>query len=142
MTRTERAVFPRAIIKDRHLNKSGLDRSLRKEGAGPHNWGRPEDQLAAYDDDQFELDEESFNEVNDDASSNASDAAEGKARQPSNVGITEEELAAARKFRKKALKGQVDLAAIARTSGAVSASPPKVTSPSAASETSVSTLPV
>jgi hypothetical protein len=73
MTRTERAVFPRAIIKDRHLNRSGLDRSLRKEGAGPHNWGRPEDELAALDDEQFELDEEYVNESNDDSSSNASD---------------------------------------------------------------------
>lgn len=39
MTRTERATFPRAIIKDRAESKSGLDKRLPKNGAGTHNWG-------------------------------------------------------------------------------------------------------
>lgn len=74
MTRTERAMFPRAIIKDRYRvfhmsyivynlflfvffrseSKSGLDKSLRKAGGGPHNWGSLRDELrnetAALDD--------------------------------------------------------------------------------------------
>ena len=39
MTRTERASFPRAIIKDRAESKSGMDKSTPKQGAGTHNWG-------------------------------------------------------------------------------------------------------
>ena len=39
MTRTERSLTPRAIIKDRSESKSGMDKALRKGGAGSHNWG-------------------------------------------------------------------------------------------------------
>lgn len=39
MTRTERAAFPRAIIKDRAESKSGMDKHIPKNGAGTHNWG-------------------------------------------------------------------------------------------------------
>ena len=39
MTRTARAAYPRAVIKDRSESRSGLDSSLRKAGAGHHNWG-------------------------------------------------------------------------------------------------------
>jgi hypothetical protein len=39
MTRTERSLSPRAIIKDRSESKSGMDKALRKGGAGSHNWG-------------------------------------------------------------------------------------------------------
>lgn len=39
MTRTERSLSPRAIIKDRSESKSGMDKALRKGGAGGHNWG-------------------------------------------------------------------------------------------------------
>lgn len=39
MTRTERASFPRAIIKDRAESKTGMDKRTPKQGAGTHNWG-------------------------------------------------------------------------------------------------------
>ena len=59
MTRTARAAFPRAIIKDRSESKTGLDKSLRKNGAGHHNWGSlaHEDALvsAALEDGELEL---------------------------------------------------------------------------------------
>ncbi|THV05768.1 hypothetical protein K435DRAFT_773692 [Dendrothele bispora CBS 962.96] len=139
MTRTARAISPRAIIKDRSLNRSGLDRNLRKEGGGQHNWGRPEDELAALEDEQFEFEEYENELKDDDSSSNGSEgAAETKPRKVSNAGFTEEELAAAKAIRKKGFKGEVDLGAIARSSNAVSSSPPKVTSPSLASESSSS----
>ena len=59
MTRTERAVSPRAIIRDRSESKSGLDKSLRKGGAGTHNWGSIDDEreleYAALDDERQDL---------------------------------------------------------------------------------------
>jgi len=39
MTRTARAAYPRAVNKDRSESRSGLDTSMRKSGAGHHNWG-------------------------------------------------------------------------------------------------------
>ena len=39
MTRTERSLSPRAIIKDRSESKTGMGKALRKGGAGSHNWG-------------------------------------------------------------------------------------------------------
>ena len=39
MTRTARAAYPRAVLKDRSESRSGLDPSIRKHGAGQHNWG-------------------------------------------------------------------------------------------------------
>ena len=39
MTRTARATYPRAVLKDRSESRSGLDPSIRKDGAGQHNWG-------------------------------------------------------------------------------------------------------
>lgn len=62
MTRTERAIFPRAVLKDRSESRTGLDKSIRKHGAGPHNWGRLEDERdleeAAFEDEQFEEEED------------------------------------------------------------------------------------
>ena len=49
MTRTERAVFPRALMKDRSEARNGLDSSLRKGGAGAHNWGSLEDEARHED---------------------------------------------------------------------------------------------
>lgn len=40
MTRTARAAFPRAIIKDRSQSRSGLKKEMKKGGAGGHNWGK------------------------------------------------------------------------------------------------------
>jgi len=39
MTRTARAAYPRAVLKDRSESRSGRDPSIRKDGAGQHNWG-------------------------------------------------------------------------------------------------------
>ena len=44
MTRTERAVSPRALLKDRSEARNGLDTGLRKGGAGAHNWGALNDE--------------------------------------------------------------------------------------------------
>lgn len=61
MTRTERAAYPRALVRDRSQSKSGLDNHIRKGGGGRHNWGSiaNEGQLetAALDDEALELDE-------------------------------------------------------------------------------------
>lgn len=59
MTRTARATFPRALIRDCSESKSGLDKSLRKGGGGRHNWGSIADEgyleAAALDDEQQPL---------------------------------------------------------------------------------------
>ena len=65
MTRTARSSFPRAIVKDRSESKSGLDKSLRKNGAGMHNWGSLADEevlefAAIYDEEQELADDESI----------------------------------------------------------------------------------
>ena len=39
MTRTARAAYPRAVIKDRSESRTGRDPSVRKSGAGHYNWG-------------------------------------------------------------------------------------------------------
>jgi hypothetical protein len=61
MTRTARSSFPRAVRKDRSESKSGLDKSLRKNGAGMHNWGSIADEktleFAALDDEELEFDD-------------------------------------------------------------------------------------
>ena len=58
MTRTARSSFPRAISKDRSESKSGTDKHMRKDGGGPHGWGRitDEQQLenAAIEDEELE----------------------------------------------------------------------------------------
>ena len=58
MTRTARAAYPRAVNKDRSESRSGLDPSLRKSGAGHHNWGSLADELhleeAAIDDEELD----------------------------------------------------------------------------------------
>ena len=65
MTRTARAAYPRAVIKDRSESRSGLDSSLRKAGAGHHNWGSLADEqqleYAALNDRTF--DEEELSEA-------------------------------------------------------------------------------
>lgn len=58
MTRTARAAYPRAILKDRSESRSGLDSSIRKHGAGQHNWGSINDEhileAEAMDDEHLE----------------------------------------------------------------------------------------
>lgn len=57
MTRTARASYPRAVTKDRE-SRTGLDSSIRKSGAGHHNWGSLADELrleeAAIGDEEME----------------------------------------------------------------------------------------
>lgn len=48
MTRTDRASSPRAQQHDRSENKGGVDTSIRKGGAGAHNWGSV-DEEARYE---------------------------------------------------------------------------------------------
>ena len=59
MTRTERAAYPRALVRDRSQSKSGLDNSIRKGGSGRHNWGSLDDErqleAAALEDGASEL---------------------------------------------------------------------------------------
>ena len=51
MTRTARAAFPRALVKDRSESKSGHrdDKHVRKDGAGAHGWGSLADEKALED---------------------------------------------------------------------------------------------
>lgn len=119
MTRTERAVSPRALLKDRSEARNGLDTGLRKGGAGAHNWG------ALNDEARFERegadDEES--EPRDEEGARRRDKKNAERRTSS---VTEEDRENALKIRKNALKdGVIDLAAIARSSVAVSSSPPR-----------------
>jgi len=120
MTRTERSAFPRALAKDRSLSRSGLDKSMRKDGAGAHSWGKltneAELEFAALDDEQLEA--EIISEAN------SEHRVKKLSAQRSASSLSNEEAENARQFRKTALKTEgIDLAAIARTSSAVSSSP-------------------
>lgn len=61
MTRTARSAFPRAVVRDRSESKSGLDKSIRKNGGGGHNWGSLADEqtleFAAMDDEDLEFED-------------------------------------------------------------------------------------
>ena len=39
MTRTARAIHPRALVKDASVSRNGMNCNMRKRGAGAHNWG-------------------------------------------------------------------------------------------------------
>jgi len=62
MTRTERAVSPRALMKDRSEARNGLDSGLRKGGAGAHNWGSLDDE-ARYEFEALRDEEADFEEA-------------------------------------------------------------------------------
>ncbi|KAG6380242.1 hypothetical protein JVT61DRAFT_8334 [Boletus reticuloceps] len=116
MTRTERATFPRALVRDRSESKSGLDKSLRKGGNGGHNWGSLVD--ASYHG-ALEGEEQALATADD-----RRDSLDKNTSGRRSNSLTEEEKRLARDFRRTALKGQdIDLSAIARTSAAVSNSP-------------------
>lgn len=123
MTRTARAAYPRAVIKDRSESRSGLDPSIRKSGAGHHNWGSLADELrmeeAAIGDEEMEAIEipVSASLVDSDSSTRCKHAfhslfsalvysfilaAVSPQRQ---TVLTEEEVVIARNFRKNAFKG-------------------------------------
>ncbi|CAB4408997.1 hypothetical protein RhiirA5_352034 [Rhizophagus irregularis] len=60
MTRTKQSTTPHALVKDRHLQRSGTTDprgNPKKEGGGPHNWGKPTDVLAELDE-HYEFKEE------------------------------------------------------------------------------------
>ncbi|KAG5351148.1 hypothetical protein C0989_007738 [Termitomyces sp. Mn162] len=134
MTRTARSSFPRAINRDRSESKSGLDKSIRKNGAGAHSWGsiadEREHELAAMDDEEYDMEQES---LSDNLSSSSESLEEKKpAFERSNSTLTSDDLENAKQFRKNALKtNNLDLSAIARTSSAVSTSPKSTVSPHA-----------
>ncbi|KAM6501217.1 hypothetical protein JOM56_004231 [Amanita muscaria] len=127
MTRTERASYPRAVIRDRSMSRTGLDNHIRKGGAGRHNWGgiqdEPKLELEALSDEERELAEENEGSIPN------GDARGQDNKKPilskSTSSLSAEELQAAKTIRKNALKKKdIDLATIARTSSAVSSSPP------------------
>jgi len=122
MTRTERSHSLRALIKDRSEARNGMDNSVPKGGAGGHNWGSLDSELeyanAAIADEAAEFDDEG-------GASNSQPKKSPVVRRTSSV--TDEDLENAIKIRKNALKsnGEINLADIARSSAAVSGSPPK-----------------
>ncbi|KAI0761347.1 hypothetical protein BD413DRAFT_617084 [Trametes elegans] len=121
MTRTARAAYPSAINKDRSEAKNGMDKHIPKGGAGPHNWGRLEDEYqlesAALDDEEADFEETTGKvSVNHDA-----ERPKGERR---GSDLSPEEIKQGIEFRKKALKSpDVDLGSIARTAPAISSSP-------------------
>ncbi|KAF8152972.1 hypothetical protein B0H34DRAFT_721666 [Crassisporium funariophilum] len=133
MTRTARATYPRAVIKDRSESRTGLESGLRKSGAGHHNWGSlaDEQQLesAALEDEDLDEETEIKGPAEDLTASTSSRSISPHNKpeiQRSTSGLSDDELENARKFRKNALKktGEIDLTAIARTSAGASTSPP------------------
>ncbi|KAJ7243585.1 hypothetical protein B0H12DRAFT_1130473 [Mycena haematopus] len=133
MTRTSRSASLRSMLKDRSESKTGLNNNLRKNGGGAHNWGSLENErdleFAGIDDGQQELDEE-LGDDEDSLSGHSDEPASLAKKSPASpvLELSEEDIASARKVRMNAFKnGGVDLAAIARTSAAVSGSPPKAT---------------
>ncbi|KAG8698402.1 hypothetical protein FRC09_007251 [Ceratobasidium sp. 395] len=145
MTRTERAVHPRALAKDRSESRSGYDKSVKKGGAG--GWGTLDDDIAIQQED-YDIHErekeEARDEVNDSMtnSSGASDARKSPemARRAS-ITMTDEERQNARDFRASGYKGDIDLAAIARTSAAASTSPPQPVLPVLSNPNTLNTNP-
>ncbi|KAF8499478.1 hypothetical protein BU17DRAFT_102756 [Hysterangium stoloniferum] len=134
MTRTERNITKRAILRDRSESKSGLDKSDRKGGAGAHNWGALNDEkdlelLAKEDneDEELSVDEEDTSVLAEAGPPDQSLSHDGSLNErrasASAVGLNDQEWQEARQFRAKALKDGSDLGAIARTSAAVSTSP-------------------
>ncbi|GJE93067.1 hypothetical protein PsYK624_092260 [Phanerochaete sordida] len=117
MTRTERSTSPRAILKDRSVPRNAMGHELKKDGAGPHNWGS----LRL----EQELEEGADFDERDEDEDGAAPPPEPKAKDApprrQSVTLTEEEKRQAADVRKNALKSpDVDLAAIARSSHAVS----------------------
>ncbi|KAG1819205.1 uncharacterized protein BJ212DRAFT_1344682 [Suillus subaureus] len=123
MTRTERAVFPRALLRDRSNSKSGLDKSVRKNGSGQHNWGSINDERYLEAAALADKEEEEFEEDTTDQQRNNSVHKKPEPEKRANS-FTEEERESARQIRKNALKApDIDLSMIARTSSAASTSP-------------------
>jgi len=112
MTRTERSLSPRAIIKDRSESKSGMDKALRKGGAGGHNWGSVNE--------EYLLEAEALDDERQEPVAKKEEPAEKPELVRRSSVASEEDVTAAREIRKRALKDGIDLASIARSSAAVS----------------------
>ncbi|TFK29491.1 hypothetical protein FA15DRAFT_691092 [Coprinopsis marcescibilis] len=136
MTRTARSEAPRALVKDRHVNRSGVDTSIRKGGGGSHNWGNAANERELERDALFDEEVEfgstgRTQDVVEDAviraqspSASTTTSASKPSLSRSNSG--DEDVEEARKMRKHMLnKKDIDLSAIARTSVAASTSPPR-----------------
>ena len=117
MTRTERAAFPRALMRDRSESKSGLDKSLRKGGSGHHNWGSildegylesaaVEDEEQALATEQDRRDSRAFIASLDYSLAHFLTSVDKHDSERRSNSLTEEEKRFARDFRKTALKGQ------------------------------------
>ncbi|KIP04824.1 hypothetical protein PHLGIDRAFT_19880 [Phlebiopsis gigantea 11061_1 CR5-6] len=120
MTRTERATSLRAILKDRSEPRNAMGKEFIKGGAGPHNWGSLVDER--------ELEEAALEDAEQREQGQETDTAEPTAGRKASVSMSPEERQKALNFRKNAFKSpNVDLASIARTSGAVSHSPTDTT---------------
>ena len=115
MTRTERSLSPRAILKDRSESKTGMDKALRKGGAGGHNWGNINDEYSleteALDDERQELVPNKGlypATIHMRLATHQPPAPEKPADKPELAGRasipSEEDLSAAREVRKRALK--------------------------------------
>jgi len=129
MTRTARAAFPRAIIKDRSQSRSGLKKEMKKGGAGGHNWGKLGE---VNDEDELEYgryDSEGETEISSSFGSTISDVSQATPRKRSSSVPNDKDIEAAKQLRKHAFDAGVDLATIARSSVALSSSPPKATVP-------------
>jgi hypothetical protein len=121
MTRTARAAYPRAVIKDRSESRNGLETSIRKSGAGHHNWGSLADELrleeAAIGDEELESDiPVPASSVDSDSSTRCKHCSSHSRFSAlvysfifllaiSPLRQTEEEVEMARNFRKNAFKG-------------------------------------
>lgn len=69
MTRTARAVHPRALAKDASISRNGLNGNMRKGGAGAHNWGTVDDEARyEYEADTFDNEDGMFNLLSTSAS--------------------------------------------------------------------------
>ncbi|CAE6512195.1 unnamed protein product, partial [Rhizoctonia solani] len=108
MTRTERAAYPRAMLKDR-LNSSearnGMDKSMKKGGAAG-GWGTLHDEIEVGHDNYDERDE-ARDEVGDNmtTSSGLSDARKSpELPRRSSITMTDEEKRDAKEFRAGAFK--------------------------------------
>ncbi|KAH9993324.1 hypothetical protein BJV74DRAFT_962225 [Russula compacta] len=139
MTRTERSHSLRALLKDRSEARNGMDSSVPKGGAGAYNWGSIDSEFdyenAAIADGAEE------DQAQEPGAPNPQPQKAVAVRRTSSV--TDEDRENAIKIRKNALNGgafplwwktkcvmmtpfqDIDLAAIARSSVAVSCSPPK-----------------
>ncbi|EPS98775.1 hypothetical protein FOMPIDRAFT_1024506 [Fomitopsis schrenkii] len=122
MTRTERAAHPHALIKDRSISKNGMDTRLPKGGAGGHNWGDLSREQYLEDAAAYDEQEDFVQQGGQPPVENVERPTTGRRTSE----FSEEQLKAALELRKKAARGnEVDLGSIARSSAAVSRSPPK-----------------